>query len=180
MIRKTKSPRSKNGFWNGSVTWRFSPHCFSFSRPNRGGSSAFRRSKEKNGGEFHARNSGRQRMEFRKHRGKVVVVNYWATWCPPCRVETPGLVSFADEYKSRGVETVGVTVDEDLSLVPPFAENYEIKYPILKAGFDPNARIRRHGAADDVSLRQKRKFSEKIHGHRTRIDIEIRCGRASL
>ena len=76
---------------------------------------------------------------FAEHRGKVVVVNYWATWCPPCRVETPGLVSFADEYKSRGVEMVGVTVDEDLSLVPPFAESYEIKYPILKAGFDPNA-----------------------------------------
>ena len=76
---------------------------------------------------------------FADQRGRVVVVNYWATWCPPCRVETPGLVSFADEYKSRGVETVGVTVDEDLSLVPPFVESYKIKYPILEAGFDPNA-----------------------------------------
>ncbi len=75
---------------------------------------------------------------FSDHRGKVVVVNYWATWCPPCRVETPGLVSFADEYKGRGVETVGVTVDEDLSLVPPFVESYKIKYPILTAGVDPN------------------------------------------
>ena len=79
------------------------------------------------------------KWNFADQRGKVVVVNYWATWCPPCRVETPGLVSFADEYKSRGVEMVGVTVDEDLSLVPPFVESYEIKYPILKAGFDPNA-----------------------------------------
>ena len=75
---------------------------------------------------------------FADQRGKVVVVNYWATWCPPCRIETPGLVSFANEYKSRGVEMVGVTVDEDLSLVPPFVESYKIKYPILKAGFDPN------------------------------------------
>jgi thiol-disulfide isomerase/thioredoxin len=75
---------------------------------------------------------------FEDHRGRVVVVNYWATWCPPCRVETPGLVSFADEYKSRGVETIGVTVDEDLSLVPPFVEKYNIKYPILIAGANPN------------------------------------------
>ncbi len=75
---------------------------------------------------------------FSDHRGKVVVVNYWATWCPPCRVETPGLVSFAEEYKARGVETVGVTVDDDLSLVPPFVEKYKIKYPILTAGVDPN------------------------------------------
>ncbi len=79
------------------------------------------------------------KWSFADQRGKVVVVNYWATWCPPCRIETPGLVSFADEYKSRGVEMVGVTVDEDLSLVPPFVESYKIKYPILKAGFDPNA-----------------------------------------
>jgi len=75
---------------------------------------------------------------FSDHRGKVVVVNYWATWCPPCRIETPGLISFADEYKARGVETVGVTVDEDLSIVPPFVEKYKIKYPILTAGVDPN------------------------------------------
>ena len=79
-----------------------------------------------------------EKWNFAEHRGKVVVVNYWATWCPPCRIETPGLVAFADEYKARGVETIGVTVDEDLSLVAPFVEKYEIKYPILKAGFDPN------------------------------------------
>ena len=106
------------------------------------------------------------KWNFADQRGKVVVVNYWATWCPPCRVETPGLVSFADEYKSRGVETVGVTVDEDLSLVPPFVESYEIKYPILKVGFRPERRRGRNGFADDISLRQKRKTGEKIYRHR--------------
>ncbi len=75
---------------------------------------------------------------FADQRGRVVVVNYWATWCPPCRLEMPGLVSFAAEYKTRGVETVGVTVDEDLSLVPPFVESYDKKHPILTAGFNPN------------------------------------------
>lgn len=73
-----------------------------------------------------------------EYRGRVVVVNYWATWCPPCRVETPGFVSFADEYKSRGVEVVGVTLDENLADVPPFVEKYQIKYPILLPGGDPN------------------------------------------
>lgn len=75
---------------------------------------------------------------FAEHRGKVVVVNYWATWCGPCRVEMPGLVSFANEFRPRGVEIVGVTVDEDLSLVPPFIEKYTIKYPILTDGLNPN------------------------------------------
>lgn len=76
--------------------------------------------------------------DFEAQRGKIVVVNYWATWCAPCRFETPGLVSFAEEYKTRGVETVGVTVDEDLSLVPPFVEKYRVKYPILIAGVNRN------------------------------------------
>ena len=83
---------------------------------------------------------------FAEHRGKVVVVNYWATWCPPCRFETPGLVSFADEYKSRGVEMVGVTVDEDLAAVPLFVEKYQMKYPILVSGFNPNI------SAEEMSL----------------------------
>jgi cytochrome c biogenesis protein CcmG, thiol:disulfide interchange protein DsbE len=70
--------------------------------------------------------------------GKVVVVNYWATWCPPCRIETPGLVNLYNEYRSRGVGVVGVTMDEDLDSVPPFVESYQIKYPILLPGRDPN------------------------------------------
>ncbi len=76
--------------------------------------------------------------DFADKRGKVVVVNYWATWCPPCRAEMPGLVSFAAEYQPRGVEIVGVTVDEDLSLVPPFIEDYKVNYPILTEGLNPN------------------------------------------
>jgi len=75
---------------------------------------------------------------FADRRGRVVVVNYWATWCPPCRFETPGLVNVANEYGPRGVEVVGVSMDEDLAEVPPFIEKYEIKYPILLPGDDPN------------------------------------------
>lgn len=75
---------------------------------------------------------------FAEQRGKVVVVNYWATWCPPCRFETPGLVNVANEYKSRGVVTVGVTMDEDLTAVPNFVDKYQVKYPILVPGNDPN------------------------------------------
>ncbi len=84
--------------------------------------------KDLNGGEW----------SFADHRGKVVVVNYWATWCPPCRFEMPGLVRFANEYQPRGVVVVGVTVDENLTAVPPVIEKYLIKYPILISGFNPN------------------------------------------
>ena len=81
---------------------------------------------------------GGANWNFADQRGKVVVVNYWATWCPPCRVEMPGLVNVANEYKSRGVEMIGVTMDENLADVPPFVEKYKMSYQILLPGDDPN------------------------------------------
>lgn len=92
----------------------------------------------KNTPNFSLRKINGEEWSFSEQRGKVVIVNYWATWCPPCRAETPGLVSLADEYKSRGLEVVGVTMDENLTGVPPFVEKYGIKYPVLIPGSDPN------------------------------------------
>lgn len=68
-----------------------------------------------------------------EHRGQVVLVNFWATWCPPCRMETPGLVSLANEYRPKGVEFVGVAMDDpgDINSVRKFVSSYKIPYPIL-------------------------------------------------
>lgn len=82
--------------------------------------------------------SNDESWNFADKRGKILVINYWATWCPPCRFEMPGLVNVSKEFKQKGVEFVGVTLDEDLSLVPPFIEKYQINYPILLPGNDPN------------------------------------------
>jgi thiol-disulfide isomerase/thioredoxin len=61
-----------------------------------------------------------------------VLVNFWATWCPPCRVETPDLVDLHREYAHRGFTVAGVTMDEDPhDAVPPFVKKYGIQYPIL-------------------------------------------------
>lgn len=64
------------------------------------------------------------------HRGKVVLVNFWATWCPPCRTETPALVRIAQEYEGR-VEIAGISLDEGLDEVRRFAASYDVPYPIL-------------------------------------------------
>jgi cytochrome c biogenesis protein CcmG, thiol:disulfide interchange protein DsbE len=65
-------------------------------------------------------------------RGKVVLVNFWATWCPPCRMETPDLVATHGKYENRGFTVVGVTLDETPDEdVPPFVERYGMQYPIL-------------------------------------------------
>lgn len=65
-------------------------------------------------------------------RGRVVLVNYWATWCAPCRAETPALVRLSNEYKAKGLEVVGITLDEGgATTVRPFVAEYGIPYPIL-------------------------------------------------
>lgn len=66
-----------------------------------------------------------------EQRGRVMLVNYWATWCPPCRQETPGLVRLATKYRGKGVEVVGITLDEDLTAVREFVAEYHVSYPIL-------------------------------------------------
>ena len=66
-----------------------------------------------------------------EQRGRVMLVNYWATWCPPCRQETPGLVRLANEYQGKGVEVAGISLDENLAAVREFVAEYHISYPIL-------------------------------------------------
>ena len=64
--------------------------------------------------------------------GKVVLINFWATWCAPCRAETPMLVRLGDEYKPRGLEIVGIALDDDgAGNIQKFVADYKIDYPIL-------------------------------------------------
>jgi len=67
--------------------------------------------------------------------GRVVIVNFWATWCPPCVEETPSLESFAARMRPLGVRVIGVSVDQDLSQLTNFIASYHLTYPILR---DPN------------------------------------------
>jgi peroxiredoxin len=72
------------------------------------------------------------RWQLSDRRGRVVLVNFWATWCPPCREETPGLVRLYRDYKSRGVDMVGISMDDDpREAVPPFLRKYGVPYPVL-------------------------------------------------
>ncbi|MSQ52752.1 MAG: TlpA family protein disulfide reductase [Betaproteobacteria bacterium] len=68
-------------------------------------------------------------------RGKVLVVNFWATWCEPCRVETPILVKTQHKYAAKGVEIVGIAIDS-AAKVQEFAREYKVQYPLLIAGLE--------------------------------------------
>jgi peroxiredoxin len=65
-------------------------------------------------------------------KGKVVLLNFWATWCGPCQVEIPWFVEFNKTYKARGLAVVGVSMDEDgWKSVKPYLATKKIDYPIV-------------------------------------------------
>jgi len=65
------------------------------------------------------------------YKGKVVLLDFWATWCPPCRKEIPGFIELYDTYKSRGFVVLGVSMDESTSDIKRFAKKLKMDYPIL-------------------------------------------------
>jgi thiol-disulfide isomerase/thioredoxin len=67
------------------------------------------------------------------YSGKVLIVDLWATWCRPCRQEIPHLIEMANEYKSKGVEVIGLSTEdpeEAAQLVRDFSQQFKINYPI--------------------------------------------------
>ena len=74
---------------------------------------------------------------LRDLRGKVVLVNFWATWCPPCRKEMPDLQALYDKYKDQGFVVVSIS-DEQAAKVQPFITERKITYPVL---LDPGRKV---------------------------------------
>ena len=70
-------------------------------------------------------------VKLADYRGKVVVLNFWATWCAPCREETPGFVNLQARYKKQGLEVLGVSVSDTMDQLPPFASEFKVNYPLL-------------------------------------------------
>jgi len=67
-------------------------------------------------------------------RGHVVLINFWATWCAPCRVEMPWLVGFDRQYRARGLQVIGVNLDDagtSRAAIAAFARERGVSYPVL-------------------------------------------------
>jgi len=67
--------------------------------------------------------------------GKVLVINFWATWCPPCRREMPDFIQLQDEFGAQGLQFVGIAIDQ-ADLVRDFAQSLGVNYPILVGDTD--------------------------------------------
>ncbi|HVG35718.1 MAG TPA: TlpA disulfide reductase family protein [Pyrinomonadaceae bacterium] len=100
------------------------------------------------------------------YRGKVVLLNFWATWCPPCRAEMPYLVRWQRQYRRQGLQVIGVTYPPtELTAVRQFLRSIGVNYPILlgaeetKAMFDPGEAL-----PFTVVIDREGKIRDKIEG----------------
>jgi len=82
--------------------------------------------------EFSLKDISGQERRLSDFKDKVVIIDFWATWCPPCRAEIPHFVNLYNQYKDQGLEVIGIALDFNGDrVVPPFVSSNNINYTIL-------------------------------------------------
>ncbi len=69
-------------------------------------------------------------IHLANYRGKAVILNFWATWCPPCLVEIPDFVRFYNNSRKKGIEIIGIAVSSNPQEIKKFIKEYKITYPV--------------------------------------------------
>ena len=82
--------------------------------------------------DFTLRTMNGPNLRLAEQRGRVVMVNFWATWCGPCKVEIPDFVKLYDEYKDKGLVIVGISIDDSPEQLKAFMGEYKMNYPVLQ------------------------------------------------
>ncbi len=90
--------------------------------------------------EFELAGLAGEQVRLSDYRGQIVLLNFWATWCGPCRLEVPGLVSIFERYRRRGFTVVAVNLGEPSEQVQAYVDKAGMTFPVL---LDPDGRTRR-------------------------------------
>lgn len=85
--------------------------------------------------EFNLLDLNDQPRTIQDYHGRIIVLNFWATWCPPCVREIPALIALQEKYRDRGVEVVGVALDSKQPVID-FVDPMGINYPVLLAEYE--------------------------------------------
>jgi thiol-disulfide isomerase/thioredoxin len=120
------------------------------------------------GPEFAMLDLAGQTRNIKEWQGKVVLLNFWATWCPPCLEEIPSLIELQDSYGALGLQIVGIAVD-DTQAVRAFADGAGFNYPILPGDTDAIELSKRYGNQQgvlpySVFINRKGEISQIIRG----------------
>jgi len=115
-----------------------------------------------------------RRLRLSDFRGRVVLINFWATWCAPCRVEMPWLAEFDARYRARGLTILGVSVDDGgRERIAKFVHERQAAYPILLK--DDTVELRYGGVRflpQTFFVGRDGRVVERLYGIRTREDFE--------
>lgn len=79
---------------------------------------------------FSLRDLNGQKLDLADYRGKAVLLNFWATWCPQCRRVIPSFIEFQDRYRDRGFQVIGISVDDSPKPVQKFYQQHNMNYPV--------------------------------------------------
>ena len=71
-------------------------------------------------------------VSLQSFKGKVIVLDFWATWCGPCKVEIPHFIEFQQKYGSKGLQIVGISVDDTADKLVPYVKEMGMNYPVLQ------------------------------------------------
>jgi peroxiredoxin len=92
--------------------------------------------------DFNLEDSSGALITLSSYKGRVVLLDFWATWCTGCKQEIPWYVEFQDKYKRRGLSAIGVSLDDDgWKSVKPFLRQHKINYPIVIGNWDMGERF---------------------------------------
>ena len=87
--------------------------------------------KGKKAPEFELKDYDGKSVRLADYKGKVVFVNFWATWCGPCKYEIPMFVDLQQRYGPQGLAFLGISVDDPVEALKPFAQEHKMNYPVL-------------------------------------------------